>query len=296
MVIRSQNLAESEILELQDFVGAQVDKEQVAKAFSRAAPGYNETAQFQKSVSQRLVQLTQDIELGSRALHSKPVPQNALRILDLGSGSGASLQELASFFKEPELIALDIAEGMLRQIPRHMGAKKLAADFDHLPLRSESLDLVFSSLSMQWSNSPQKLLAEVWGALKPGGVLAFSTLVKTSLTELHTAWQQVDGELHGLNYPDAEYWSGLLTEFLSPLIFESRREKQHFASAKEALASVKKIGANDHRLTRNQRFIGKQTYKDFFRSLSEQTWQQDMQMYALSYQVLYVIVQKDRAR
>ena len=72
----------------------------------------------------------------------------------------------------------------------------VAADAESLPLRSDSQDFLFSSLALQWCPQLELALAEAFRVLRPGGCMAFNTLVEGTLAELRDAWLAVDGFVH----------------------------------------------------------------------------------------------------
>ena len=91
------------------------------------------------------------------------------RVLDLGTGTGNVLPELLRraggtvIGVDPSLQALQAA--------RAKGAHRVAADAVHLPFRDGALDLIFSQLALLWISPLRRVIAEVWRALEPGGVL-----------------------------------------------------------------------------------------------------------------------------
>lgn len=160
------------------------DKRRVAASFSRAAASYDEVAGLQRAV-------------GSELLARLPAGMRAQRWVDLGSGTGHFSQALAERFPAGQGMALDLAEGMLRHArPRGGAAHFVCGDAEHLPLADASQDLLFSSLALQWCGDFASVLAEARRVLRPGGVLAFSSLCTGTLQELQDSWQAVDGFVH----------------------------------------------------------------------------------------------------
>ena len=84
-------------------------------------------------------------------------------------------------------------------MPVHGGGAScdwLVADAEALPLVNDSVDLVFSSLALQWCYRPDHLFAELARVLKPGGICVFTSLGPDTLRELRAAWAAVDAHQH----------------------------------------------------------------------------------------------------
>src|SRR3546814_3241551 len=114
------------------------DKRQVAASFSRAAGSSDSVAALQRQV-------------GNQLLARLPSTRQPGRWLDLGSGTGYFSRVLAAAFPEADGLALDIAEGMLRHARPQGGARHfVTGDAERLPLRDGTVDLIYSSLALQW--------------------------------------------------------------------------------------------------------------------------------------------------
>ena len=160
------------------------DKRLIAASFSRAAATYDRAAALQRRVGVNLLaRLPEDVA---------PVD-----IVDLGCGTGYFSRALSTHYRQP-VLGLDLAEGMLCHAREHSPGQVgwVAADAEALPLRSASQDLIFSSLALQWCPQLVLALAEAWRVLRPGGCLAFNTLLDGSLHELREAWRAVDDHVH----------------------------------------------------------------------------------------------------
>lgn len=164
-----------------------LDKKKVAQSFGRAATTYDAVAQLQRDVGKHLLQyIPVQIEPGAR-------------VIDLGAGTGFFTRQLAARFDEADVIGLDIAEGMLhfsQQQAHSMNINWLCADAELLPLADKSVNLIFSSLVIQWCSNLLQLLRELARVLKPGGQLVIATLGPNTLHELKSAWQQADNYVH----------------------------------------------------------------------------------------------------
>jgi malonyl-CoA O-methyltransferase len=166
-------------------------KARVAADFGAAAATYDQAAQLQRAVLAQLL---------ARLPGAGGKPRT---LLDLGCGTGLALAPLVRHFPGSQLLALDLAEGMIRHARTgtgtgagagtESGAKAwLVGDAEALPLAAGSVDLVFSSLAIQWCQKPAILFAELARVLAPGGRLLMSTLVDGTLAELQNAWGAVD--------------------------------------------------------------------------------------------------------
>ena len=123
-----------------------IDKRQARRGFERAAARYDEIAVLQQEIARRMIE---------RLGYMKITP---LRILDLGCGTGATVDALFKQYPRAEVIALDFAEPMLHRARRRGRWLKrprcVCADLDALPLCDASVDLVFANAALQWSAHP----------------------------------------------------------------------------------------------------------------------------------------------
>lgn len=157
------------------------DATRLKRSFGRAARGYADVAVLQREVEARLLEQLEVLEA------RKPA-----RILDVGSGPGRASGAMKKRWPGAEVIALDMALPMLREVPRHTRfwrpVKRLCAEATHLPLADASIDVIFSSLCLQWVADLPVALAEFRRVLRPGGLLLFSTFGPDTLLELRDAY------------------------------------------------------------------------------------------------------------
>ena len=158
------------------------DKKQVARSFGRAAATYDSVADFQRKVGRSLFDM----------LPLSP----AETVLDLGCGTGFFYSQLQQKFSGARVVGLDLAEGMLQYCAANQKGDWLCADAENLPLADNSIDLVYSSLAIQWCENNDALFAELFRVLRPGGQVFFSTLGPDTLHELRRAWSTVDNYVH----------------------------------------------------------------------------------------------------
>ncbi|MFJ3487074.1 malonyl-ACP O-methyltransferase BioC [Pseudomonas sp. NPDC090202] len=210
------------------------DKRQVAASFSKAAASYDSVADLQRAV-------------GSELLSRLPTTLTPARWLDLGSGTGYFSRALAERFVGSEGLALDIAEGMLRHARPLGGASHyVAGDAENLPLRDASVDLMFSSLAVQWCSDFSAVLAEAGRVLQPGGVFAFASLCVGTLYELRDSWQAVDGMVHVNRFREfADYQQLCAASGLQVRSLDVLPHVLHYPDVRSLTHELKALGAHN---------------------------------------------------
>ena len=101
------------------------------------------------------------------------------RIADLGAGTGTGTFALAATYPGAEITAVDLDPAMLDRL-RHKTTESrihtLQADLDAGWPDLTGLDLVWAANSMHHMADPDRVLADVRGALRPGGVLVLAEI------------------------------------------------------------------------------------------------------------------------
>ena len=105
------------------------------------------------------------------------------RILDLGSGTGTGAFALLERFDHAEVIALDASAEMLHRLSskaRVLGVadriRVVQADLDTAWPAIDAVDLVWASRSLHHMADPDRVLAEVFATLRPGGLLVVAEI------------------------------------------------------------------------------------------------------------------------
>jgi len=108
---------------------------------------------------------------------------------DLGCGNGALLARVRVGRPDLRYLALDLSEGMLREL---VGAPARACgSIDALPLRDAVLDAAMAMHMLYHVPDPARGIAELRRAVRPGGIAVASTNSASTLTEL---WALFTGE------------------------------------------------------------------------------------------------------
>ncbi len=103
-----------------------------------------------------------------------------------------------------------------RATPEPASSASFICDDEALPLRSESLDLIVSSLALQFADDLPGLLAQARRALRPDGLFLAALLGGDSLSELRQSFAAAEAEMEGgasprvLPFADVRALGGLL--------------------------------------------------------------------------------------
>lgn len=109
------------------------------------------------------------LDLAAKINHPNPK-----KILDIGCGPGNSTKVLKDAFPNAEVFGADLSEDMLKTAKKNfpdLNFFKFDATSDFSTL-SADYDIVFSNACIQWLPDHYKLIANMFGILAPGGILA----------------------------------------------------------------------------------------------------------------------------
>jgi malonyl-CoA O-methyltransferase len=235
-------------------------KQLVADSFGRAAAHYDDVALLQRQTADELLERLDLVKI-------KPK-----RIVDLGVGTGRNLDLLSKRYPEAQLIAVDIATGMLKQAKQtyreQQGLKRwlptnnkpyyLAGDAENLPLADNSVDFVFANLTLQWCD-PRASFAEIQRVLKADGLVMFSTLGPDTLYELRRSWAQVDDYPHVNMFYDMHDVGEAMTEAaLTGMVLDADHYILTYSTAMALMKDLKVLGARNVNRGRRRGLTGKE--------------------------------------
>jgi malonyl-CoA O-methyltransferase len=227
-----------------------IDGREVRRSFGRAAHDYDAAAILQAQVRRELLDRLDLVRLEPAV------------VLDLGAGTGHATIELKRRYRSAQVIALDLAEGMLREATRRQTLlrrfRRVCADAMAVPLREGSVDLVFSNLMLQWCDDPDRVFAECRRVLRPNGLLAFATFGPDTLVELRRAWSAADGRTHVNRFIDMHDLGDALVRcgFAEPVL-DVERYTLTYAEVRDLMRELKAIGAHNANAGRPRGLTGR---------------------------------------
>jgi malonyl-CoA O-methyltransferase len=222
----------------------------VRRHFSRAAQTYLAAAALQKEVEARLLEQVDVLE---------QVPQC---VLDLGSGPGRAAGTLKKRWPKAQVVAMDLALPMLRQVPEQTRfwrpIKRVCADALQLPFKDAQFDFVFSSLCLQWVHPLPQALQEIRRVLKPGGLLVFTTFGPETLLELREAYLAI-GEVPAVSPFAAiqQVGDALQGSGFSRTVLDRDLYRLDYPDLHALMRELQAIGATDARRDRKRGLMGK---------------------------------------
>jgi malonyl-CoA O-methyltransferase len=232
-----------------------LDRPDVRASFDRASATYEAAAVLQARVADELLERLEPFNF-------KPSV-----VLDLGAGTGRMTAELKKRYRRALVVALDLAPGMLREARRHQQFfrrfERVCGDAMRLPVADASVDVVISSLMLQWCDPPDQALAEVRRVLKPDGFFAFSTFGPDTLRELRSSWMEADGTTHPDNHVNHfidmhDVGDALVRAGLAEPVLDVDRVQLTYPDALALMRDLKAIGAHNITAGRPRGLIGRE--------------------------------------
>ena len=237
----------------------EIDKKAVRRAFSKAATQYDAAAVMQREVCARMLERLDYIK------------QKPATVIDVGSGTGWGTRQLGERYPAAQIVALDIAMGMLRaargtsswwsKLFAGNTRQYVCADMEVLPVRANSMDMVWSNLAVQWCNDLPATLAEFHRVLKVEGLLMFSTFGPDTLKEIRSAFQGVDGYNHINRFADMHDIGDMLVAggFADP-VMDMEYITLTYNDVKAVMQDLRSIGAHNATAGRSTGMMGKQVW------------------------------------
>ncbi|MBP6107950.1 MAG: pimeloyl-ACP methyl ester esterase BioH [Steroidobacteraceae bacterium] len=228
-----------------------LDVQRVRASFSQAAASYDAAAVLQSTVRDELLRRLEVLRMAPAV------------VVDLGAGTGQGSIALKRRYPGGRVVAMDIAHGMLLQARKRQTLlrrfDRVVADAAALPLGNASVDMLFSSLMLQWCNDPDRVLRECRRVLRPGGVLHFTTLGPDTLVELRQSWQAADpSHAHVNRFIDMhDLGDALLRAGFAEPVLDVEHYTLTYDDARGLMRDLKAIGAHNSTAGRARGLTGK---------------------------------------
>ena len=256
-----------------------LDKVKVRKSFDRAANTYNASAVLQQEVAKRLVERLDYIRLEPDY------------VLDLGCGTGNITASMLKQYPKAQIVALDLSLNMLKKT-KHQGgwlSKKprcICADAESLPFKEDSIDLLISSLMLQWSNDLSAVFNDIRRVVAPNGLLMFTTFGPDTLKEIRESWATVDKQPHTSQFVDMhDIGDALLQAGFANPVMDMEIITTTYGSVRELMKDIKNIGASNATAGRSKGLMGKQRLADF--EVAYEIFKNDEGLYPATWEVIY---------
>ncbi|MDB2414969.1 methyltransferase domain-containing protein [Rickettsiales bacterium] len=260
-------------------------KKLIANSFNRATKSYDENAFLQRKISENLFELIKS-----------DIDKNHI-ILDGGCGTGYFHELLRKNRLYSTIIQCDIAKKMcdiahLYASPAEYGLTyTINADLEYLPFKNDSIDLFFSSMTMQWCSDLEKTINLIHKILKPSGKVAIAITAENSLYELTSSFAKIDSLYHTNEFVKQEYVKNIVEKNgFKNISINKNTETYYYDDIYELLGSIKNIGGN-YVKNRNKSYPG----KNYFNKLENQyrkLHSQNGEKLPLSWEILYITAEK----
>ncbi|MDQ1237479.1 MAG: malonyl-ACP O-methyltransferase BioC [Wigglesworthia glossinidia] len=254
-----------------DLFNIKFHKKRIAYRFNKAANNYDKYAHFQRLCGYHLCKLMGHV-----------IQKN---LLDAGCGTGWFSRYWKAY--NNQVTALDISKNMLLEArKKHSANMYILGDIESMPFFNKTIDVVFSNLALQWSQNISQVLSESYRILKPGGILALSTLAHGSLIELQEAWKNIDNYPHINNFLSVSSISDACSLYRHQL--SANLKFIYYENIQKLLHEIRGIGANYLYNRSKLKFIGKKYLNHL-----EKFWPCTSKGFRLSYHVVYGVIYRD---
>jgi malonyl-CoA O-methyltransferase len=136
--------------------------------------------------------------------------------------------------------------------------ERVCADAYALPLAARSVDLVYSSLMLQWCDRPDMVFREVARVLKSAGVFVFASFGPDTLHELRLAWESVDHGVHVSQFPDMpQLGAALMNAGLLEPVMDVERHRLQYPDVHALMRELQRIGARNAASDRSRGLTGR---------------------------------------
>ncbi len=157
-----------------------MNKESIARNFSRCAYFYDSYADVQKRAALEVLNGINDFSCG--------------KILEIGCGTGNYTFILREKFRKAKITALDISGKMVEVAQKKledMNIEFIVADGESVVFPNEEFDLITSNTCFQWFTNLETALGKYKNLLKKNGLISFSVFGPLTFRELSVSVESI---------------------------------------------------------------------------------------------------------
>jgi malonyl-CoA O-methyltransferase len=190
-------------------------------------------------------------------------------VVDLGCATGRGANALALRYPRARVLAVDSSRTMLRAAAGSAtgSVAVLGGDAERLPLKAQSVDLVFANLVLPWCR-PDVVFAEVARVLTEGGAVSFATVGPDSLKEVREAFAAVDDRIHvHAAFDMHDLGDFALAAGLAEPVVDVDRVEVTYADATALVRDLRATGGVNVALGRRRVLTGRKRWQAFERRL-----------------------------
>jgi malonyl-CoA O-methyltransferase len=226
-------------------------KKAIIRDFDKAAKSYDEHAKVQRIIADKLFAMG---EFNAQQI-----------VLDAGCGTGYFHELLRKNKIYCPLVQADISPNMCKIAAEYASSKEYGGtytineDIANLPIENNIIDVVFSSMTLQWTEDLTATFTELHRVLKKGGKIIFSTVGDGSLHELDKSFANIDDNTHiNQNFQTEDtVRESLAAAGFNNISLTSENITENFSDVMAIMRSIKGVGAN---YKGGGKYLGKQYF------------------------------------
>ncbi len=210
-----------------------MDKEIIARNFSKRAYFYDSYADVQKKAGLEILSGMEDYSFG--------------KVLEIGCGTGNYTFLLREKFKEARITALDISARMVEVAQEKLKDKDIefiVGDGEFVNFPDEEFDLITSNACFQWFEDLEKALQKYKELLKNNGLISFSIFGPLTFCELNASLEtlQQNTPIAANNFIDKAQINKILKRNFNEFKLKELKYQESFTSLLGLLNKIKYTG------------------------------------------------------